>query len=258
MMKRDPDEASNEAVDLDRLQVEALRVYQRYVTEVVEALSLCPWAKRSRLSGRVRPLIVTEAAPTMERVMSYIDRIAEDGDIDIGLLIFPSIGPGAGPALAARIGPGDMPPPPSLPGPWPDMGPVPFRRFVSAVREHDAARHPVGATPLLMADFHPFARIDTGSPARLVSFIRRTPDPTIQLVRHSVLSSVKRTENEGTMFASAALLEQMVLNPPPEPLHQRIAAANYDTIDAFGIARVAAILDDIRTDRNQAYAGLIR
>lgn len=214
-------------MDDQRLEEEALRVYHRYATEVVEPLGLCPWAKRARLDGRVTRRVILDPSPSPADILPHLDAVAEDTSLDIGLLIFPRL---------------------SL-----DLSA--FRRFVNAVRQADSARHPPGGGYLYMAEFHPKANLDTGSSARLVSFIRRTPDPTIQLVRRTVLDDVRAREPSGTLYLDPqTLLTGDLPEPPPAPLHERIADTNYQTIQEFGFERLSAIMDDIRADRDRAYA----
>lgn len=210
-----------------RLEIEALRVYHRYATEVVEPLGLCPWAKRARLEGRVARRVVLQKQPTAEDVLVHIDAVAEDAGLDIGLLLFPR--------FAVDLNS--------------------FRRFVGVVRQADGERFPVGGAPLYMAEFHPHAPLDRGTPARLVSFIRRTPDPTIQLVRRTILDAAREREHSGTMYLDPQELLRGRLPPPPTtPLHERIAESNYQVIEEFGFDRLSEILDDIRRDRDRAYA----
>jgi hypothetical protein len=220
-------------MDLTRLEAEARRVYHRYATEVVEALGLCPWAKAARESGEVAVLVALGEAPESGKLLdptealSLIQQVVARPELKIGLLLFPRF-------VGAR---------------------VEFEHFAARVRELDEARYPRGATPFAIADFHPDAEPDPESPERLVSFIRRTPDPTLQLVRRSVLASVRMTENQGTQFfdPSRMSLDELPTNDV-DPLHERIARANQRTLVTAGIERVAALMDEIRSDRDRAYA----
>lgn len=216
----------------ERLRAECLRVYQRYATEVVEALQLCPWARRARLEGRVRPRVILDHAPAVASVLDHVDDIFGDARIDIGLILLPRV-------------------------PWERRG---FRRFVEELRRAHAARHAAGAAgppPLAMADFHPAAEPDTASAARLVSFLRRTPDPTVQVVRRAALDAVRGTSAQGSVYEPRALLSlDLLAAHGGAPMHERVAEANLATITRMGVARVQALLDDIRADRDRAYARL--
>ncbi len=217
-------------MDLTRLEAEARRVYHRYATEIVEALGLCPWAKVAREQGEVAVSVVladrADGDAVSAAALSAIRDIAERPKLKIGLVLFPR---------------------------W--NGPrVEFEHFAAQVREQDEARYPRGGTPFAIADFHPEADADPSSAERLVSFIRRTPDPTLQLVRRSVLAEVRLSENQGTKFFDPS---RMSLDELPsatvDPLHERIARANQRTLLDAGIDSVRAQLDAIRADRDAAY-----
>jgi hypothetical protein len=221
--------------DLDeRLRREAVRVYERYATEVVETFLLCPWARRARQDGRVRTCVITEAEPSVQVVIDQMSEIFGDASIEVGLILLPRV----------RCDRNE------------------FRRFASLVRADHEARHAAsraaGPPPLAMAAFHPHAEPDLDSAARLVSFLRRTPDPTIQVVRQAALASVRDSVVSGSVYAPHALLDLMLRPPtaPAMPTAERVAAANLATVERVGVARLQAILDDIRADRDRAYAAL--
>lgn len=216
-----------------RLRREAVRVYERYATEVVEAFQLCPWARRARQDGRVRTCVVTDARPRVQGLLDRMDEIFADAHVEVGLLLLPGV-------------------------PWDRHD---FRRFASRVRTAHEARHAAsgasGPPPLAMAAFHPDAQPDLDSAARLVSFLRRTPDPTIQVVRHAALAGVRGSETTGAVYAPRAVLDLAALaSERTLPLADRVAEANLATTTRVGVAHIEAILDDIRADRDRAYAAL--
>ncbi len=266
------------------LERECRRVYSRYVTEVVEAFNLCPWAKRARLDGRVRPEVMLDQEPTPAQILERIEQafVAPDGaarpsgadpdsatrpnGADPGSAIRPN---GADPGSATRPNSAD-------PGSairidivlillprlvWDRRS---FHHFVERVRTGHAEIHrhrEHGGPPTwAMADFHPDAKPDTQNANRLVAFLRRSPDPTIQVVRRQALDEVRGEEQQGTVFASPDLLnlaDLAKLPPSPEPLHERVAAANLSTVERVGIEHVAAVLDAIRADRDHAYTRVL-
>ena len=220
-------------MDQQLLRAEARRVYHRYVTEVVEAFGLCPWARRARMAGKVRLEVMLQIHPAPRDLVPCLDSIAADSNTDIGVLLFPRVG----------------------------LDRHQFRRFVGRLREYDADRYPPGRAPLLMADFHPHAEPDMNSPERLVSFIRRTPDPTVQLLRSSVVHAARNHPDHGTVAHSGAILASLARASgcagraaDHKPLHQQVAEENHATIARFGVDQLRAILDDIRRDRDRSYA----
>lgn len=216
----------------ERLRAEALRVYRRYAVEVVEAMEFCPWAAKARREGVVRETVILAREEPLEAALAAIDDVASAEAIEIGLLIFPRL------RLDRRT----------------------FERFVARVREADATRCAPQPIPLAMAAFHPDAAADLVAPSRLTPFLRRTPDPTIQLVRQSTLDSVRKHEQTGTAFLDPASLASMsieeLVQPAAVPMHERVAKANLDTVRRLGVAEIEAILADIRADRDRAYAAI--
>jgi hypothetical protein len=208
---------------------EALRIYRRYATEIVEGLGLCPWAERARLEGRTREQVVLLQSPRdyEAAALEVTSELAADPMAEIGLVIFPEL----------------------------ELGRLPFEQLVARIRERDAARYPLGETPFAMAAFHPDSGADLSDAERLIPFLRRSPDPTIQLVARSVLDRVRGNSAEGTEFVDLTTTNPTtLLSETKRPLRQRIAQANLQTVSALGVDEVEAILADIRRDRDESYA----
>ena len=216
--------------DDNALRREALRVYRRYALEVVERFDLCPWAAYARRDGRVAEhIILAEKLLDPQQSLAQIAALVPDAKIEIALFIYPNL-------ELDRLG---------------------FEGFVRAFREQDSARYPVGEIPFAMAAFHPDARVDLGDADRLIPFLRRTPDPTIQLVRQTALDRVRGNSQEGTSFFDLSNLAVLPL-PQKEPLslRQRIGEANLETAREVGAETLEAVLSDIRRDRDESYARL--
>jgi hypothetical protein len=214
----------------DRARIsEALRIYRRYQLEFVEALNLCPWAERARLDGHVAERVLLEPQDFVAESLRVIDELSPLKEIEIGLIIF------AGYRCPRAT----------------------FERQVAAMIDADAerGRATLSSPAFACAAFHPEATPITSHAERLVPFLRRSPDPTIQLVRVTALERVRKGFSEGTHF-----FDPMQINlkqPPPKrelPLRERIAKANLDTIEQIGLVRAEAILSDIFADRDASYA----
>ncbi len=217
---------------MDPLTTEALRIYRRYQLEVVEGFGFCPWAAHAREEGRVKPLVMPAPVFDLDEELAAVRRMAEDPDVDIGLLIHPRL----------------------------EVTREEWGRLVRELGNADDARWPTGEVPLAMAAFHPDAAADLGDPARLVPFIRRSPDPTIQLVRLETLRRLRGREQAGTGYVDPAMLARGEL---PElitrvPLHERVASDNRDKVREVGVEHVEAVLADIRADRDRSYARVSR
>lgn len=228
-------DAPTSATSPDDLLIEAARaVYGRYQREIVEGFNFCPYARQARDDGAVRVEVSLDREPTRASVLARADELAADERVEIGLLLFPRV-------FVDRFD---------------------WQRFVGEVHDLDAKSPRPLAKQFAAAAFHPQAEPDTGSPARLVSFIRRTPDPSIQFVRISVLARMRARDPKETTYVAPDELDAFIKKlgeAPLEsrlPLHERIARANLDTVRERGIAAVQSMMDDILRERDERYAAL--
>ncbi len=207
---------------------EALRLHRRYQTEIVEACGLCPWAEQARVAHRVRERVVLESEGALEASLHALADLAADARVEVGFLVYPRL-------AVSRAG---------------------LEDFAATLRTADSARYALGKVPFVLAAFHPDAEPDTSDPERLIPFLRRTPDPTLQLVRASVLDAVRSLSSQGTQFVSLAAFESLQSGHVPVPLRERIARTNLATVSRMGVGAMRAALDDIRRDRDETYARL--
>ena len=194
----------------DALRAEALRLNTRYVNEVVLAWDLCPWAEKAFAAGQVRQRVNVSEVVAPEDVLPFLDELEASPEIAIGLLIFPR--------LVTRA--------------------AAFDAFAERVRRADHARRPGGATSppapsFLIAAFHPGAPETFTTPPQMVSFVRRTPDPTLQLVRASVL---RRATGDDPRVSD------------------EVTRRNFETVSGRGATALDAVLRDLRRDRDESYA----
>jgi hypothetical protein len=208
---------------------EVLRVHARYAGEVVEAFNICPFARHARLAGRVAHRVLLQRDDALSETLAILEElVAEPPTLEIAQLIYPNL----------AITPRELD--------W----------FLHRVREAEAARRP-GEPVFVMAAFHPDGPLDARSPERLVAFLRRTPDPTLQLLRFARLQQMRDDAAHGTAFLdvrSLSLEELLAAPPPPLGLAERIARDNHAMAQRVGLARLEAVLADIRTDRDRSYA----
>ena len=204
---------------------EALRINQRYLTEIVEAFDICPFARPARSGGALARRVLLDATPDVAPSLAQIDALAADAAIEVAVLIYPRL------ALSAPR----------------------FDEFVAALRAADEARRP---PPFALAMFHPDASFGRDSPQRLVMFFRHTPDPTIQLVRFSVLDAVKRgaPADKFVFDGSARAWAELQRRSETLSVSDRIARQNFATVEEQGLERLEEILRDIRADRDRSYA----
>ncbi len=172
----------------DPPEAEVQALHDRYLVEVVEALGLCPFARRCREQDRVtRPLFYADAGAPDQVAARLARHTRERPDVEVVLLTF--------------VLPRD-------PGhPWHDVDA--FEEHVKAVRDAYERGHPQ-ALRFYMVGFHP--RLQGPDPKRpltpdgLVPRLRRTPDPVIQCIRADLLDHVRR---QAQAAAHARFLEEM-------------------------------------------------
>src|SRR3954468_16248951 len=193
---------------------DALLRNDRYLREFVEALRLCPYAKRCREEGKLHRRVLRSRAEALPAIAA-IEALPEDS-VEVALLIFPDE-PAQGQASARA-----------------------FESFCADLRPHLQSFYCVA--------FHPALRRDLEDAHRAVQFIRRSPDPTLQLVRASVLTSVRGGEGSGSRCVDPATLslEQLLALQTPLSLSDRIAEANLETLRREGPDRLEKLLAGLR------------
>jgi hypothetical protein len=194
---------------------QVLRILDRYLIEVVERYELCPWARAARLGGEVAAAVLWGAPADDDWIAAAGALLARPG-ARVAMVVAPELA----------------------------IAPAGLR----ALRDRVAARLPRAG----VADFHPAAALDLATPARLVPFLRRAPDPLLQLVPLAPLDAVRAAPPAADRARQAQLLGGG--GPPPRAgAAERIAAGNHATVLAHA-GEIAAVLDEIAADRAAAYA----
>lgn len=203
---------------------ETLRLYRRYQLEIVEALNLCPWAKRARQDGKVDPRVSLADTADTRVVLDAIDAWMATPDVEIGLLLFPRL----------RITRAD------------------FERFATSSMKADAQRHGLSSPQFVIAAFHPDAGLSLDNAERLIPFWRRTPDPTLQVVRMTALERVRQGEASGTQFVDPSTLDFSKLpQPNSASLWDRVSANNLRTAQHLGDAALRDLFERIQDDHRR-------
>ncbi len=196
---------------------EVRRVLDRYLVEIVEHYDLCPWARTSRTGGELAVEIVW-GTPTIEEWVEASRRAFATSAIRVAMLVAPQL--------------------------------TITRSALHEVRERVAKR----ADALGIAEFHPGATFDGQTPARLVPFLRRSPDPLLQCVPLSLLDQVRGPPLTVERSAQIAMLVRAGgIHAVKPPIADRIASANHARVSQHELeAKLAAISED----RREAYVRL--
>ncbi|HSN26424.1 MAG TPA: hypothetical protein VLT45_09065 [Kofleriaceae bacterium] len=191
------------------------RILDRYVVEIVERFDLCPWAKSARLGGEVA-IDVLWGEPSMEAWLEAGKAMLAQPGARIAMVVAPES------ALTVAE--------------------------LREVRDHVTRNVPQTG----IAHFHPDAPLDLATPARLVPFLRRSPDPLLQLVPLALLESVRGAP----MPVERAQQVQMLGGVGPMvrgDIADRIAEVNHARVSAEQ-AEVMRVLETIAQDRRASYA----
>ena len=193
----------------------------RYLREFVEALHLCPYAKRCREEGKLQRRVIRRREEALAAIRE-IEAMPADA-VEVALLIFPEE-PAEGEESARA-----------------------FEAFCAELREQMFASHP-GQAPFYCVAFHPDLPRDLLDANRAVRFIRRSPDPTLQLVRASILVRVRGDGGGGSRYVDTSLLslEQAMALLSPASLAERIGEANLATLQREGPDRLELLLSSLR------------
>lgn len=186
--------------------------------EVVLGFGLCPWAEPALRAGRVSRRVFLGAELDVAAVLPAIEGIeklqlrsdacseGEPSPVEVGLFLFPD-----------------------HTGGW-----SAFDAFAERLRRADRARRdPACPPPFLIATFHPEAPDVLTHPRQLAPFLRRSPDPMLQLVRTRALDRLKAHHPAAS---------------------EDLAAATFAALSAGGAARARALTDvvrDIQGDRDR-------
>jgi len=206
----------------DDVPAHVVDAHDRYLRELVEGLSLCPFARRSRELGRVhRPFFrIQSAEPSpMPYAQSLRDIAETHDDTEIVLLTF----------LVHEDHPWQRP-----------------DRFEAWLRGLRTAHERSAGPRFYLVAFHPNAEPppdEALTPDSLVTLIRRTPDPVIQCTRARVLDRVRaqarareperiRRELEATFGPLDAHMKALLASSiqTDSRLSSEIAQHNFDAV----------------------------
>jgi hypothetical protein len=198
---------------VESIESAALARNDRYLREFVEALELCPFARKCRETGRLARYVFRGSHPTEATLtaIAELERTAED-QVEVALLIYSEFIAG----LAA------------------------FEEFRDEVRTSLRLFYGVA--------FHPELPVDLSDANRAVSFLRRSPDPTLQLVRIATLERVRAGRPTGTLYVDPARISPAELSALHRSMSvsDEIAEANLRTLRTHNAAELERMLTRLR------------
>lgn len=200
-----------------RRETEVIRLLERYLIEVVERWNMCPWAKSARKNGEVA-IGVVWGTPTIADWAAAARTLLDRPTTRVAMVVAPEY----------------------------DID----RIDLHGVR-NDVSKA-VGGTGI--AEFHPDAPLDLGSPSRLVPFVRRSPDPMLQFVPLTLLEALRANSDSVTRVQQVGMLADLVAAPRPDPADM-VAENNFAAVSAAH-ADIVATLAEIAGDRARTYAAL--
>jgi hypothetical protein len=198
---------------VESIEAAALARNDRYLREFVEALELCPFARRCREMGRLARRVLRGGQPgeATSAAVQELEATTED-QVEVALLIYPE--------------------------------------FAGTLRQFEEFRDEVRRSVLLFycVAFHPQLPMDLSDENRAVSFLRRSPDPTLQLVRIATLDRVRSGRPGGSVYLDASKLsaEDLRSLQPSLGVSEQIARANLRTLRQHEPGDLQGLLSGLR------------
>jgi hypothetical protein len=194
----------------------ALARNDRYLS-LIETFEFCPFALRCRETGGLHRRVLLFETPDETAVLQAIAELEQPAfaAVEIGLLLQPK--------LTLRY--------------------EAMEQFAASLRQRMKESQ---LREFFIVAFHPEAPVDTTTPERLVSLLRRSPDPTFQLVRGSLLDRVRGGSGD-TRWIDLKKTDLRAPPPPPPPsLSEKIGAQNAETVQRLGADRLVELLAELR------------
>lgn len=179
----------------------ALARNDRYLREFIEDLAICPYARACRETGRLHREVLLHTEPQSDALVARILDLSRGtvDDFEVALLILPGL----------RMSAWD------------------FDRFVRGVQRTYQKQRTEDMGTLFVVAFHPEFDMRLDNPDVAVRFMRRSPDPTIQLVRPEAISRLCGDRDR-------------------EVLSRNIAEAGLRAVLSRDPQRLASLLTDIK------------
>ncbi len=219
------------------LEAAALSANERYLVEVVEEHSFCPFSRGGRAQGQTTRFVHYAATTDMAPLVDLMVKVAGDANLVVAQVIFPLI------EVSAKA--------------WTrfchELTELGNKRLLQA---SEASTTP-GKEVFAVAPLHPDLPYKTTNPFVLIPLFRRSPDPTIQWVRLDGLEAIYEGRTGDTTFVDTRDIVMFMAKKHRPPLFERIAKTNMQMANHLGIDRVERALAEISRTAHKRYTNIL-
>ena len=194
---------------------------ERFITEVIEGMNVCPFARPGRLAGASARHVLPDVLDR-EGCLPLTAALAEIastvGAMEVVQVIYPR----------AEVAPDD---------------------WVRAVKEVTVrVNRATIPSRIAVAGFHPELRFRTNTAAGAIPLFRRSPDPTMQWVSVRALDQLGRGRPVGDVAMPGTFEEAAELRKLAErgPLDDEVAERNRGLLDELGQDALVALFASMR------------
>ena len=220
---------------LTLLKREILRINMRFIEEFIEGHNICPFSRCGRCVGAVGRRIYTEEitseTPVLtESFLKTLDKVAQNPKIEVMLCIFP----------------------------WARLPAQSWQYFTEHVR--NAVNKRQNKIVYAAAAFHPELDYNDDTPDRAVTFFRKAPDPSVQLVRLDTLDSAGAGTPDTTVANLELITAILAGNMPPKTpktITEIVTNDNFAMLHKHGIQKLKTQLQDIYKDREESIQAIL-
>ncbi len=216
---------------LRELEAAALHANGRYLLEVIEEHSFCPFSRGGRAQGQTARFVQYAATTDMAPLVELMVKVASDASLVVAQVIFPLV----------------------------EVSAEAWGRFCHELTALGNKRllQETGKEVFAVAPLHPSLSYKTTNPFALIPLFRRAPDPTIQWVRLDGLEAIYEGRTGDTTFVDTRDIMMFMAKKHRPPLFERIAKTNMQMANHLGIDRVENALAEISRTAHKRYTNIL-
>ncbi|OIP41313.1 MAG: hypothetical protein AUK47_06520 [Deltaproteobacteria bacterium CG2_30_63_29] len=210
------------AEEAKALETEVIRRNDRYLYEVIEKHSFCPYAKYGRMKRRTVRHVFHAESRSLDVLFELMAHVAAEPQHQVIQVIFPRL----------------------------EVGAEEWSAFALAVTSTGNKRMG-GMAILACAPLHPELVFSEETPYSLVPLFRRAPDPTIQWVRLDALKALYDGHSNEDVYMSPEDIIAEAFPPARSsmPLYDKVCHDNFELARTIGVKQIVELLAEIAADR---------